>query len=212
MLPGGPGFRPPGQHARLPQSEFSCHAGGAWSLGSSFQPEATFAAAVPRRPSWWCSLAVVGSLAGGDSDPADVDGWLRPLRLSALSWAAGGLRCVAAPWPLLSLNLARSAASSAPLMRLLGFLVKALAPLLAARWSEPDSLRVLLAAGADIQHWNRVGNTAMSFAKMYDHHDIATILEESGAQDCGWPPHSIIKNIELQTAVFQSATTRCDQM
>ena len=37
----------------------------------------------------------------------------------------------------------------------------------------------------------------------YNHPEVVTILEENGALDCNWPPHSIIRGVELKTSAAQ---------
>lgn len=37
----------------------------------------------------------------------------------------------------------------------------------------------------------------------YNHPEVVTILEENGAMDCNWPPHSIIRGVELKTSAAQ---------
>ena len=45
--------------------------------------------------------------------------------------------------------------------------------------------------------------TYLSLWPRYNHPTVATILEENGALDCNWPPHSMIRGVEMKTSGAQ---------
>ena len=45
--------------------------------------------------------------------------------------------------------------------------------------------------------------TYSSLWPRYNHPMVATILEENGALDCNWPPHSMIRGVEMKTSGAQ---------